>query len=76
MEITKETQLELEAKQKQEYNDWNSKMNVIAKEVVELLRGHQLSVHDFNEVMKVLQQAVGNKLGSLNINFVLNNEDK
>jgi len=74
MEIGKKTQEELKNIENEKYNKWNTKINDHAKEIIELLREKQLSIRDFNEVVKVVNQVVGGAISNLNINYVLNNK--
>jgi len=76
MEINEQTKKELDVQQKLEFDKWNKEMNDVAIKVVDLLRDKQLTVHEFNQVLKLVQSAVGNNIGQLNVNYIINSAEK
>jgi hypothetical protein len=75
MEISEQTRLELEEKKRLEYAEWNKKINEVANDVISLLREKQLNIADCNEVVKIVNQIIGMTVGTLNINYVVNNKE-
>ena len=73
MEISQQTADELKAQKQKEYEEWNKKINESAEEIIELLRAKQFSILDAGETIKIVGTILGSKTGSLNINYVLNN---
>ena len=76
MEISEQTKKELEAEKQKKFLEWNKKINDLAEQVVDGLKDEQLTLKEFNEVLRISQEKVGNELAKMNLNYVYNsNQD-
>lgn len=72
MEISEQTKNELAAAEKEKFLKWNKRINDLAEDIIDAMKEEQLDLKDFNEVIRIAQQRLGNELSKLNLNYIYN----